>query len=173
VAKKQMKAFRSIAFIFCGLFLMDESAISQTNLISVGHINDFQYGAMDVAVAGHYVFLANGGDGLRIYDVSNPENPIGVGHTNNVGRAGNAMGIALFGDYAYVANSNDGMRIYDISVPTHPVDVGHSPEVGQPASSFGIAVSGVQPSSSFEPFRSWLFGKRKYGAQCASLYVRA
>jgi hypothetical protein len=141
-----MKAFRSIAFIFCGLFLMDESAISQTNLISVGHINDFQYGAMDVAVAGH---------------------------TNDVGRAGNAMGIALFGDYAYVANSNDGMRIYDISVPTHPVDVGHSPEVGQPASSFGIAVSGVQPSSSFEPFRSWLFGKRKYGAQCASLYVRA
>jgi len=159
---------RLAAVLFCGLFFSGELARSQTNLECVGHINDSEFGANDVAVSGHYAFLANGNDGLRIYDVSNPTNPICVGHTNDVGRGGCAMGIALFGDYAYVANSNDGMRIYDVSDPAHPINVGHKPEVTMGAS-FGIAVSGVLQHRSFETIRSWLFGRPKMGAQYAYL----
>ena len=163
-----MKIVSRVAALFCWLFFAVDVAHAQTDLECIGHINDFAYGAFDVAVSGHYVFLANGGDGLRIYDVSTPTNPICVGHAKDGGVGTSAQGVALFGDYAYVATSNDGMRIYDISDPAHPVNVGHSPEVAA-AASFGIAVSGVQQRRSLEPFRSWLFGKQKTGARYAFL----
>jgi len=164
-----MKFTSLIAAVVCGIFVAHGNARAQTNLQCVGHANDFAYGAFDVAVSGHYAFLANGGDGLRIYDVSNPKNPVCVGHTNDVGLNGNAMGIALFDDYAYVANGNDGMRIYDISDPTHPKNVGHAPEIANPASSFGIAASGVRRDGLFQTIRSWFFGKHRKGAHYAFL----
>jgi|ERR1035437_1283093 hypothetical protein len=163
------KTISITAIIFCSLFATAELLFAQTNLMDIGHVNDFEYGAFDVAVKGHYAYLANGGDGLRIYDVSNPTNLKRIGHTNDVGRAGSAMGIALFGDYAYVANSNDGMRIYDISDPANPINIGHAAETNQPASSFGIAVSGIQRKGFFEFIKSWLPGRRKVGAQYAYL----
>ncbi|HXR03971.1 MAG TPA: hypothetical protein VN836_04605 [Verrucomicrobiae bacterium] len=164
-----MKIIPLAATLFCGLFFIDENAHAQTNLECIGHVNDSPWGAFDVAVAGHYVFLANGSDGLRIYDVSTPTNPICVGHAKDGGVGASAMGVALFGDYAYIANSNDGMRIYDVSDPTHPINVGRSPEIASPAASFGIAISGVQQHRAFAPIRSWLFGKRKSGARYAFL----
>jgi hypothetical protein len=143
-------------------------AHAQTNLVCVGFSGDASKHVNGVAVAGHYLFAANGGDGLRIFDISNPTNLICVGHTNNSENAGSAMGIAVLGDYAYVANSNDGMRIYDVSDPTHPQNVGHAPEIAM-AASFGIAVSGSIPIASPQSLRTKLFGKSKMGARYAFL----
>jgi len=42
-------------------------------------------------------YLANGYDGLRIYDVSDPTNPTNVGHINN---GGYAEIVAVSGNYA-------------------------------------------------------------------------
>jgi len=41
---------------------------------------------MGVAVSGNYAFLANYSDGLRIYGISNPTNPISVGHITDIRR---------------------------------------------------------------------------------------
>ncbi len=128
-----------------------------------GFYGDASKHVCDVVVAGHYLFAANGSDGLRIFDITNPTNLVSVGHTNNSENGGGAMGVANCGDYAYVANSNDGMRIYDVSDPTRPVCVGHAPEIAM-AASFGIAVSGTAKIPSDK-----LFGKRKTGAQYAFL----
>jgi hypothetical protein len=146
------------------LLFAREFAYSQTNLECIGHVNDFQWGAFDVAISSHYAFLANGGDGLRIYDVSNPANPICIGHTNDA-KPANALGIAVSGDYAYLATGDDGMRIYDVSDPTRPTCASHTPQIAM-AQSFGIAVSGLQKMKS-ETLRSRLFGKSKKGAQYA------
>ena len=59
--------------------------------------------------------MANGGDGLRIYGVSDPTNPVRVGHSmTNYG--GSANKVAAAGPYAYVANGSDGLRIYSLGL---------------------------------------------------------
>ncbi|MCF7810800.1 choice-of-anchor D domain-containing protein [bacterium] len=59
---------------------------------------------------------------LRIYDVSDPENPDMIGETGNLG--GNAIGVCLSGNYAYLANNQNGLYIIDISDPENPEQVG-------------------------------------------------
>ncbi len=102
--------------------------------VSIGHANDGG-NAFGVAVAGHFAYLANFDDGLRIYDISNPTNPVSVGHINN----GFAAGVAISDNLACVADSADGLRIYDISNPTNPVSVGHT---NNGASASGVALAG-------------------------------
>jgi len=93
-------------------------------------------GVQGVAVSGKYAYLANGTDGLRIYDISNPTNLVAIGHTNN---GGSAYSVVLSGNYAYLANGSDGLRIYDVSNPTAPINVGHANDGGLAQ---GLAVSG-------------------------------
>jgi len=102
--------------------------------ISIGHANDGG-NAYGVAVAGHFAYLANYNDGLRIYDISNPANPVSVGHINH----GFAAGVALAGNLACVADSADGLRIYDVSNPANPVSVGNT---NNGASASSVAVAG-------------------------------
>jgi len=92
-----------------------------------------------VAVAGNYCYLANDGDGLRIYDISTPANAIPVWHANtNYG--GHARGLAIAGNYLYLANLNDGLRVYNISNPANPVSVAHTNYGG---SAYGVAMRGT------------------------------
>jgi hypothetical protein len=154
----QMKIFFLTVSLALGLLSTPLLLPAQTNLECVGFSGDDSKHVCDVAVAGHYLFAAGSGDGLRIFDISDATNLVCVGHTNDSENGGNAMGVAVCGDYAYVANSNDGMRIYDVSDPTRPVCVGHAPEMAM-AASFGIAVSGFSKSPHHK-----LFGKSKTGA---------
>ena len=88
------------------------------------------------AISTNSLLLANGSDGLRLYDISTPANPISVSHTNN---GATAYNLAISGHYAYLANLDDGLRIYDISNPTNPVNTGHIFNGGL---ALGVAVSG-------------------------------
>ncbi|HZQ46650.1 MAG TPA: hypothetical protein VFC07_06550, partial [Verrucomicrobiae bacterium] len=90
-------------------------------------------------VSGNYVYLANNNDGLRVYDVSNPANPVNIGHINN---GGFAYGLAVAGGYAFLANGSDGVRVYSISNPANPVNVGHAGQPAGGAFAYGVAVSG-------------------------------
>jgi hypothetical protein len=75
--------------------------------------------AWDVAVAGHYTYIADGEGGLRIVDVANPATPAEVGF---YATPGSAEGVAVAGRYAYVA---DGvLRILDVANPAAPTEVG-------------------------------------------------
>jgi hypothetical protein len=104
--------------------------------------------ALDVSVSGNRLYLADGCDGLFIFDISSPTNLVQVGHTEEPGRPttewsyrfgyeGAAVGVAVFGRYAFVANWFDGLRVYDVSSPARPVSVGH---VADPA--YSITISG-------------------------------
>ncbi|MCX6904945.1 MAG: tail fiber domain-containing protein, partial [Verrucomicrobia bacterium] len=135
-----------------GTFSGDGAGLSQLNSYNLtgpltvaprpslaGHIDNGGT-AQGVAVAGNYCYLANGEDGLRIYDISDPANPTNVAHMLDGGSYGNAMGVAVAGHYCYVANYNDGLRIYDVSNPSSPVNVGRITGSGGPA--LGVAVAG-------------------------------
>ena len=100
---------------------------AQINPVNVGHTNNGG-NAYGIVVSGNHAYLANGTDGLRIYDVSNPAVPLSVGHTNNGGLAlgGTALNVAVLGTYAYLANYSDGLRVYDVSDPAKPSNVSHT-----------------------------------------------
>jgi len=108
---------------------------AQFILVNIGHTNDGG-SAIGLAISGNYAFLAKGGDGLSVYDISNPANPINIGHTNN---GGSALSLAVSGNYAYLANNEDGLRVYDVSYPANPINIGHIYNGGRAKS---VAISG-------------------------------
>jgi hypothetical protein len=65
-----------------------------------------------VFVCTNYAYLANDSDGLRIYDVSTPTNPVPAGYAADTNNGGIAFQVAVSHAYAYMANYNDGLRIY-------------------------------------------------------------
>lgn len=128
-----MRYFRNI--LSASLLAFAAPAFAQVNLVNVGYTN---IGSVaDIEVVGNLAYLACGANGLRIFDVSNPANPVRVGQI--LSSSGAADGVAVSGNYAYVANNSDGLRIYDVSNPATPINVGHTNIGGFPA---GVAVSG-------------------------------
>ena len=88
-----------------------------------------------VFVAGNYAYITNNsatgsclntsnsnGCEFRIYDISNPTNPVQVG---GLDLPNTARGVMVVGRYAYVTTSSatTGFRIIDISNPTNPTTV--------------------------------------------------
>jgi hypothetical protein len=70
---------------------------------------------VDVAVSGHYAYVAAANSGLQVIDINDPVNPQRVGAL-----ATNAfvLGVALSGQYAYLAGY--GLQVIDVSDPTNP-----------------------------------------------------
>jgi hypothetical protein len=66
-----------------------------------------------MCLAGNYLFVAAHSYGIRIFDVSNPENPTQVGSlaTGFV----DAFAIAVDGNRAYVADGAGGLKIVDVT----------------------------------------------------------
>jgi hypothetical protein len=82
-----------------------------------------------VAVSGHYAYVADGGAGLQVIDVSDPANPRRVGGYDTPGYAG---GVAVSGHYAYVADGDAGLQVIDVSDPANPRRVGGYDTPGGP-----------------------------------------
>jgi len=66
-------------------------------------------------------FVANGGDGLAVVDVSNLNNPVLDTYALV---AATAEDVAVQGAYCYVADGLAGFRVLDVSNPTVPHEVG-------------------------------------------------
>jgi formylglycine-generating enzyme required for sulfatase activity len=83
-------------------------------------------GAEDVAVLGHFAFLAGGEAGLVVVDISNPTAPQIVGQANTsksavgIKVASTPSAVGVF-DYAYVADPADRIAIFDVGDPANPV----------------------------------------------------
>lgn len=90
---------------------------------------------IDIAVAGHFVCLADGSNGLRIIDVSNPENPL---ETDSY--AGSAVGVATRNDTVFAA-LDEKLTILKISSTGVLTKVGEVSTPG-PRSSVDIALNG-------------------------------
>ncbi|KKQ26893.1 MAG: hypothetical protein US42_C0019G0003 [Candidatus Magasanikbacteria bacterium GW2011_GWC2_37_14] len=73
--------------------------------------------ASGVYVSGKYAYLADGANGLKIIDITNPAGPVLVGSIDTSG----AVGVYVSGKYAYVADANPGgLKIIDVSDPGAP-----------------------------------------------------
>ena len=74
-------------------------------------------------MAGRYAYVALGGAGLAVIDLSNPTNCVRVGGCTS----GRANGVAVSGNYAYVAegprwtgsNYVGSLQVIDVSNPTN------------------------------------------------------
>lgn len=78
-----------------------------------------------LTVSGNYAYIAEGGYGVRILDISNPSQPTEVSTiVLDNPMAWTPRDVAIAGHYAYVAESSQGLRILDISDPANPVDLG-------------------------------------------------
>jgi hypothetical protein len=88
--------------------------------------------AMDIYVepVNDLAFVANGGEGLKILDMSNPLSPVELGSHDT---QDDAQGIFYLGNYAYVADRFNGLVIFDVSILHSPSEestffTGDSPE---------------------------------------------
>ncbi|MFH0766437.1 MAG: T9SS type A sorting domain-containing protein, partial [Calditrichota bacterium] len=73
------------------------------------------------ALQGDYIYVACGGNGLAIVDISDLENPQIVGTYR---ARWSADDVAVSGNYAYVADDLAGLRVIDVSNPEEPNEVG-------------------------------------------------
>lgn len=77
-----------------------------------------------------YAYVADGAEGVRVIDISDPENPANPGGSpKKFSTGGSANDIAIKGSYAYVAIGPAGFRIIDISTPDSPTDPEGSPVI--------------------------------------------
>ncbi len=97
--------------------------------------------AEGICVFGHYAYIADGSQGLRIIDIFDPNKPQEVGYwkTNIKDKKINnyIMDVVVDGKYAYVVDCGYGMWVIDISYPSHPREV---IGVKTPGASYGIAI---------------------------------
>jgi hypothetical protein len=89
-----------------------------------------------VAVAGDTVYVAAGGAGLHVIDVSNLSAPVRLA---TLPLPGNANEVRVAGGYAYVAAGSAGLQIVDVQDPAHPRLVGG---VDTPGDATDLAVRG-------------------------------
>lgn len=76
------------------------------------------FGAIEPYVVGRYAYIAVCGSGLRIIDLSDPNNPIPVG---SIGGLGCSISVQVAGKYAYITGLVTGtLRVIDISNPAAP-----------------------------------------------------
>jgi hypothetical protein len=108
----------------------------------------FWIGTYDVELVGQYAYCANM-NGLIIYNVSDPANPVRISQTF---APGEHMKIAVSGNYAFLADNMEGLRIIDISdmfdpavVGLYPVEYGISDVVVE--GSYAFITGNYQPDS--------------------------
>lgn len=91
--------------------------------------------ANGVAANGNYAYVAAGGSGLQVVDVSNRSVPHIVA---SLPLAGNSNGIKLLGNRAYIAGGGAGLQVVDVTNPLAPVLLGTLATSG----ALGVAVRG-------------------------------
>jgi hypothetical protein len=72
-----------------------------------------------VAVEGKYAYVADGGGGLRVLDISNPASPVETGFYD--GSAG-ARGVSVENGYIYVSETDAGISLYKNDLATNVAD---------------------------------------------------
>jgi hypothetical protein len=88
--------------------------------------------ARGVYVVGDYVYVAAGGAGLRVIDVSNPITPVEVG----VYAPQFARSVFVAADLAFIATEQSGLWVIDVSDPAAPVAVGDFDTTGSANGSY-------------------------------------
>ncbi|MFQ5511118.1 MAG: FlgD immunoglobulin-like domain containing protein [Candidatus Krumholzibacteriia bacterium] len=95
----------------------------------------------DLALDGDILCLVDGSQGLRVFDVGDPLNPVLAGSYVSPadGIEAFASDVVIAGDLAFVADGLSGLQIVDISDPANPSRTGHYQTT---AFARGVAVAG-------------------------------
>ncbi len=93
--------------------------------------------ASDISLQGDIAFVADGGAGMQVIDISDLSNPVFIA---NFDTPNESFGIAVAGDYAFVADQWGGLQIIDISIPGSPGFAGAYAPSGFVA--YGVVVAG-------------------------------
>jgi hypothetical protein len=109
------------AYVGVGLQLVVLDVTNPVTPSEVGATAPFPYFVEDIAASGTMGYVAAGGAGLRVVDISDPANPIELGAWDSPGYA---EGVAVAGDSAYLADGPYGLWTIDVADPTNPKPVG-------------------------------------------------
>ncbi|NQT34410.1 choice-of-anchor D domain-containing protein, partial [bacterium] len=104
--------------LFSAILLILVVTSVRADITEVGWI-DTPGDAQHVCVADDYAYIADMTGGLRIIDVSDPENPDEVGVYNPGGNT-RFMGVFVSGNTAYLCCVNTGFHVVDVSDPERP-----------------------------------------------------
>ncbi len=126
----------TLAFVATDMGLKVFNIANPSRLELVGNEENSPVNPQDLAISGDYAYVANGENGLRIVDISDPSAPAGVGPGM---LPAYACEVAVAGNYVYVADCGCGLRIFNVSDPDTPVEAGSWTEVDGAS---GVAVSG-------------------------------
>lgn len=75
---------------------------------------------LQVDIVGSYAYFANDDDGMRIFDVSNPQNPVEISRFDT---PQNVFNQAIRDTFAYLCEQR-GLRIVNVTNPSSPFEVG-------------------------------------------------
>jgi len=81
----------------------------------IGGPMDLVFYPTDLALQGNYLYVANEVGSLRVFDVSDPTNPVVISNTSTFGDE-----IEIYQNYTFISKSYVGMNIFDISDPLNP-----------------------------------------------------
>ena len=127
---------RNLAFLGSGggAYVLDVSnPVQPVKLSEAIHTRGFVDG---LAFVTDRLYIADGGAGLEIWDVSVPTSPQRLGAC---AAPGPAWGVAVAGNHAYMADDTFGLRVIDVSDPAHPQEVGY---YDTPGRAICVAVAG-------------------------------
>ena len=133
IAGDAIAASGTTAYLAAGnLQLIDVSNPASLHVVGTAATGN----ASDVMVNGTMAYVANGGAGLTVVDVSNPSAPVIKGSADT---PGNAWAVAVSGSLACVADVASGLQVIDVSHPMTPRILG---SVDTPGNAMDVAVSG-------------------------------
>lgn len=110
----------------------------QAAVISQSSLSPIWGAPRETVLQGNYIYVADE-FGLRIFDISVPENIYSIGQIQLNGSGQDTVGVAVSGRYAYIAGAMAGVRIIDVNIPSTPQLVGSFTTSGFNQS---VAVSG-------------------------------
>jgi hypothetical protein len=99
-----------------GPFTVDYALVGSQLIPQGSYYTDGE--AWDIKAVNTYAFLADGVNGLKILDVSDPNQPVLLGAYDT---AGVAMAVDVVGDYAYLADPSAGLQVINVQDPTRPI----------------------------------------------------
>ncbi|MBL7034052.1 MAG: T9SS type A sorting domain-containing protein [Candidatus Delongbacteria bacterium] len=93
-------------------------AVDSLNVNLVGRLNLCWDNTGDLALQDGLVYMSAGNSGVRILDVTQPEQPLEIGWCDTWS---SATSVAVADNYAYVATYFGGFFTFDVSDPLHPI----------------------------------------------------
>jgi hypothetical protein len=119
-----------------GIWTVDLSVLSHPVLVPGGNL---ALGALawSVVLNGNYAYVADGVNGLKVVDVTNPGAPRVLGTKS----LGNARDLAVVGSLAYVADTTWNLYVLNVATPSAPVVLGSAALSG---AGTHVAVAGTQ-----------------------------